>query len=308
VFVKVLFSTLCMLALAQGDEAIVVVDDTSACLDEAALRTELPPLPTGSVLSVVVVGHLAGDTHTAAVELQRHDDPAPLSRVLHVDRGACPSLAPIVARVVARHLEALPTSTWPGAVVVENDDVDDDDDDVDDVDDDVELARPALPVTDVGAGGSVVGGVGGFQRVSLHAVARRLVPVVDGDQPLWLGGDVFARAGGLLPVAVDAGRVVGGDLVGGVAARAMWSRWSATLGVEGGVLAAQGVGYGVDAVAFGPTVNAVTSVGVSFAPLWVDLVVRVPLVRATFTGPSSSVTETPVYVGVAVGGFVVVGP
>lgn len=215
-FVKVLFSTLCMLALAQGDEAIVVVDDPSACLDEAALRTELPPLPTGSVLSVVVVvGHLAGDTHAAAVKLERHDDQAPLSRVLHVDRGACPTLAPIVARVVARHLEALPTSTWP-SVVDDADDADDaDDTDIADVDDDLDVeparaARPAL--TEVGAGGSIVGGAGGFQRLSLHTVARRLIPVVDADQPLWLGGDVFARVGGLLPVAVGAGRVVGGDL------------------------------------------------------------------------------------------------
>ena len=40
-FVKVLFSTLCMLALAQGDDAIVVVDGPSACFDEAALNTRI---------------------------------------------------------------------------------------------------------------------------------------------------------------------------------------------------------------------------------------------------------------------------
>lgn len=303
---KLVLSTLYMLALARGDDAIVVVHDPVACLNEAALRTELPPLPTGSVLSVVVVGQLAGDEHAAAVKLDLHNDQPPLSRVLTVPHGACPTLAPIIARVVTRHLEALPSSTWPRNTPAPDAPV------VVDVIEPETVAsiETAVDVAHVDIGGavSVVAGAAGFQRVSLHGTTRWLAPVVELDDTLWLGGDAFVRVGGLLPVSVDAGRVVGGDAVVGVAARATWSRWSTSLGVEGGVLGVQGVGYGTNSFALGPTVNAVTTVGVSFSPLWLDLVVRVPLVPATFSGPATQLLETPVYVGVAVSGFATIAP
>jgi len=301
-----------MVALSSSDDAIVVLDDPRACIDEGALRAELPPLPSGSVLSVVVVVGGSDGAGAARVQLERPTDPA-WSRIVVIEPAGCAVAAAIVARVVARHLEDLPASAWPARAVAADTVVADEivaDEGIDEIGAD-EVITDATDVARVEAGvvGSVVVGAAGFQRVSVRPVVRGLAPTVAlGDQLLWLGGDVSARVGGLLPVGVGAGRVAGVDAVVGVAARASWARWSTSLGIEGGVLGVQGVGFAKDALAIGPTANATAAVGMSFSPVWIDVVTHVPLVRATFTGDAATVTETPLYVGIAVGGFVGLWP